>query len=101
MKPRDILEEITPSLVQDIQAGLNPQKVYMVQPRRWTGWLLRGILAVAVLLAALVLIGIAATEKMDAQTWLLIALLISPTAILALMAWRRRKARVSRLMQPR
>lgn len=54
MKLTTLLEEITPKVVQDLNAGLRPDRTYLVQPRRWAVWLLRGMLAVVVAAGALV-----------------------------------------------
>jgi hypothetical protein len=57
MKLKNPAEELTPEAVQDIDAGLNPDQVYVVQRRNWTYWLLRGILAVTIVLGLFVLVG--------------------------------------------
>jgi len=57
MKLRDAVEEITPQALQGLWAGLNPKQVYIEQPRMWAVWLLRGILAVALLLGLLCIAG--------------------------------------------
>lgn len=53
MKLRNAVEEITPEALQGLWAGLNPDRVYLEQPRMWAVWLLRGVLAVFVLLGLL------------------------------------------------
>lgn len=57
MDLKDLRDNLIPQGIHELRAGLNPKDLYLVQPRRWTQWLLRGIFGVALALGALVVIG--------------------------------------------
>jgi hypothetical protein len=57
MKLKNVVEELTPQPIQEIQSLLDNKNWYLEQPRRWAQWLLWAIFAVATAIGLFVGIG--------------------------------------------